>query len=270
MVCSFRIRSRRRAPPFPPVSCSCLRLTPAPSPAPRRTRARTSRGRRGLRKAPTATRSSRIRSVMRTTPSSSRASTSSRAHCGLKRSSCERPLAETFRTTIAVRLTSTSSKARAARALKWNASRDRGDVEPDKADHRPGAEPPDIGADREGEAADRADQDRHAARSERAVRTKRGRKDHIVEVGGFHRREVYTPPSEDSRGSDCHGCGADRRMFLRRRPLPARERSDVRALLPLQGLPAADGQRLRSERADRSGSRRALVRRARGGCDADR
>src|SRR5262245_59208520 len=41
-------------------------------------------------------------------------------------------------------------------------------------------------------------------------------------------------------------------LRLRRGPLPADLGADVRALLPLQGLPAPDRQRLRDQRIDRS------------------
>ena len=43
----------------------------------------------------------------------------------------------------------------------------------------------------------------------------------------------------------------DRRLRLRRLAIPARLAADVRSLLPLHGLPAADRQRLRPQRADR-------------------
>ena len=127
MVCSFRIRSRLEAAPLP------TRFLHVRTLAPRGRRQRgaegageASRGPRGLRKAPTGTRPVRACGARcGSRPRPRRASTSSRTHCGLKRSSCARPLAATFRTTIAARLTSTSSKARAARIVQLERQPDR-------------------------------------------------------------------------------------------------------------------------------------------------
>src|SRR6185437_9277170 len=59
-------------------------------------------------------------------------------------------------------------------------------------------------------------------------------------------------------------------MRVRRRPLPPDGGADVRALLSLPRLPAADGQRVRAQRARRDGAGRAAGGRAGAVRDADR
>ena len=61
-----------------------------------------------------------------------------------------------------------------------------------------------------------------------------------------------------------------RRLQLRGGPLPARVRADVRPLLPLPELPAADRERVRDQPADRGRPGRAARGRAAGGRGAAR